>query len=136
MPGSDDHAAADVFDEANCAERATNTTSKPGVSMGRNVTRAEPSRLASIKRVRDVLAEADLAKQRARVLSRARVFVAAKYLGDTDPTIEFEAVERVLNELLIAANNECQRAQRLLGQAVTEQPAKAVRRRRSDAPSG
>lgn len=98
--------------------------------MSRSPTTGQRSRLSSIKRVRDVLAEAELAKQRARIFSRARVFVANKYLGDTDPTIEFEAVERVLNELLIAANNESQQARHLLGQDVVGKPNTVGSRRR------
>jgi hypothetical protein len=67
-----------------------------------------------MKRVHHVVAAAELAKQRARLYSRARVFIAAKYLGDTDPTIDFEAVASVLSELLLAANAANQRAEALL----------------------
>ena len=79
---------------------------------------AAPSQPSRIARVRDVVAEAELAKQRARLYSRARVFIAVKYLGNADPTIEFEALESVLGELLIAADKEAQRAEQLLGQAL------------------
>ncbi len=80
-------------------------------------------------RVRDVVVGAELARQRARLYSRARLFIAAKYLGDTDPTIDFEAVASVLGELLIAADKEAQLAERLLGQVVRPKTVKGQRKR-------
>jgi hypothetical protein len=68
--------------------------------------------------VRDVVTKAELARQRAKLYSRARVFIAVKYLGDQDPTVDFEAVASVLEELLVAADAEAQQAQRLLAQVV------------------
>jgi hypothetical protein len=68
--------------------------------------------------VRDVLAEVELAKQRARLFSAARLALVQKYLGPNDAGISLDALEAVLTELMVAANNANQHAQHLLATPV------------------
>lgn len=65
-------------------------------------------------RVQDAVRASDLAQQKARLLSEARRFIARRYLGNTDPSIQFEALSSALEELLLAANAHEQEARRAM----------------------
>ena len=69
-------------------------------------------------RVRDVVRAAELARQRARLFNEARRFLARRYLGNSDPSIEFVVLSRVLEHLLLESDAAEQMAQRLLARAV------------------
>lgn len=69
-------------------------------------------------RVRDVVHAAGLARQRARLHSEARRFLARRYLGNADPSIDFDVLSAVLEDLLVAADAAEQEAQRLLARPV------------------
>lgn len=69
-----------------------------------------------VKRVRDVVAEADAYKQQARLFSEARLVLAQRHLSD--PATTFDALEVVLSALLLGANTANQRAEALLATRV------------------
>ena len=69
-------------------------------------------------RVRDVVHAAELASQRARLFNHARRLLARRYLGNADPSIEFDVLSTVLEHLLLAADAAEQEAQRLLARSV------------------
>jgi hypothetical protein len=68
--------------------------------------------------LRDLLAEVEFAKQRARLFSAARLALVQRYLGTNDDSMSFDALEAVLTELMVAANAANQHAQTLLAMPV------------------
>jgi hypothetical protein len=69
-------------------------------------------------RVRDVVHAAEMARQRARLFNEARRFLARRYLGDTDPLVNFDALSETLEHLLLAADAAERAAKHLLARPV------------------
>jgi len=81
------------------------------------------------KRVCDCVLATTLLRQRAKVLTRLRVFLVANHrFGARDGEVSDQTVRQVAEELLLQANDAEQQAEALLSRQVVVRQRRAVQR--------